>query len=98
MEMLGAERAHPASRKGPESTQRLLVDMRASKGHGAMLWLFDDEAGFRFQAHLRRNACRDKRARSDPGDGKPVCYQPFIGVGDGVATEADLFCQGARRR
>ena len=47
MKMLGAERAHPASRKGPEATQRLTVDVRAAKRQSAMLRLFDDEAGFR---------------------------------------------------
>ena len=60
-----------------------------------MLWLFDDETRVRFSAHLGRNACRDKGARSDPGDGKSVGDQPLIGVGDGVATEADLLCQNA---
>jgi hypothetical protein len=98
MKMLGAERAHPASRKGSEATQRLTVDVGTSKRQSAVLRLFDDETGFWFSAHPRRNARRDKGARSDPGDGKSVGYQPLIGVGDGVATEADLFGQGARRR
>src|ERR1700731_4315710 len=98
MKMLGAERAHPASRKGSEATQRLTVDVRASKRQSATLRLFNDETGFGFSAHLRRNACRDKGARSDPGDCKSVGYQPLIGVGDDVAAEADLFCQGTRRR
>ena len=98
MKMLGAERTHPAPRKGSETTQCLTVDVRASKRQSAVLWLFDDETGFRFSAHPRRNACRDKGTRSDSGDGKSVRYQPFIGVDDGVAPEADLFGQGARGR
>jgi hypothetical protein len=98
VKMLGAEGAQPPPRKGPEAAQRLMVDVRASKGQCAARRLFDDEIGFPRPFHLRRNAGRDKRARSDPGHGKSVCCQPLVGVGDSIATEAGLFGQGARRR
>src|ERR1700728_2118872 len=39
MQMLGAERAHPASRKGSEATQRLTVDVRTAKRQSAVLRL-----------------------------------------------------------
>ena len=98
VQMFGAEGAHPPPGKRPEALQGPFIDMGAAERQVALLRRRDGDLRLARIVDAGRNAGGDEGAGADLCHGKSVRDQPFIGRGDGVATEAGLLGERAGRR
>ena len=98
LQMFGAEGAHPSPGERPEALEGFFIDMGAAERQRALLWRRDGDPDLARVIGAAGNSCGDEGAGADPGHGKTVRDQPFVGRRDGVAAKACLFRQRAGRR